>query len=130
MPRMDLHAAAVSTTSNGSRRNGFQGNTFAFMSSRQLMKCFLPTPSAEPPQAHTSLILAFYYRNQTGLYFDFAAQPALSEPARLPLEVVDTALELEYHLTWKKSLASSSLRILAQGWNFLQYRLPNPIRIS
>ena len=63
------------------------------MSNRQLLKCFPPTLSAEPPQAHTSLVLEFYYRNETGLYFDFAAQPALSAPDRLPLEVVVTGLD-------------------------------------
>ena len=61
------------------------------MSNRQLIKCFLPTPSTEPLQAHTPLILEFYYRSQTSLCFDLAAQPALSVPARLPLKIVDTA---------------------------------------
>ena len=73
------------------------------MSSRQLIKCFFPTLSTEPLQAHTPLILEFYYRSQTSLCFDLAAQPALSVPARLPLEVVDTAhsvpkLEVKFQL--------------------------------
>ena len=61
------------------------------MSSRQLIKCFFPTLSTEPLQAHTPLILEFYYRSQTSLCFDLAAQPALRVPARLPFWVVDTA---------------------------------------
>ena len=80
------------TNTKGSRRNGFQGNSFAFMSSRQLINCFLLTPSAEPLQAHISLIFALYYHDQTCLSYRFAAQPALSVPTWLPLVLVGTVL--------------------------------------
>ena len=84
----DVLALPYLTRTKGSHRIGFQENSFAFMSSRQLIKCFFLNPSAEPLQAHTSL--AFYYRNQTSLCYRFAAQPASSVQARLPSVLVGT----------------------------------------
>ena len=48
------------TRTEGSRLNRYQGNSFAFMSSREQIKHSLPTLSAEPLQAHSTLIFAFY----------------------------------------------------------------------
>ena len=49
--------------------------------------------SAESLQAHTSLIFAFSYQNQTGHCYNFAAQQALGVPAQLRLRLVDTGRE-------------------------------------
>ena len=65
------------TRTEGSRLNRYQGNSFAFMSSREQIKHSLPTLSAEPLQAHSTLIFAFYYYNQTSLCYRYGAQPAL-----------------------------------------------------
>ena len=75
------------TWTEGSRLNRYQGNSFAFMSSREQIKHSLPTLSAEPLQALSTLIFAFYCRNQTSLCYCFVAQPALNVPDRLPCGV-------------------------------------------
>ena len=106
-----IATSAVSTTWKGEDFNQFQWFSFAFMSSRQLIKCFFPTLSTEPLQAHTPLILEFYYRSQTSLCFDLAAYPALSVPARLPFQVVDTVMVMK--LTYN---------IYAQGWAKLRFQ--------
>ena len=75
------------TRPEGNRLNRFQGNSFAFRSSREQIKHSLPTLSGEPLQAHSTFIFAFYYRNQTSLCYCFAAQPVLSVPDGLPYGV-------------------------------------------
>ena len=58
------------TRTEDSRWDRFQGNSFALMSSRELIKHSLPTLSAEPLQAHSTLIFAFYCKsNQSLLLF-------------------------------------------------------------